>query len=371
MKIENSPAGDESKKVPELRMIAWEVTGACNLNCIHCRAAAVNIPPPGELSTEEAFRFLDEVASFAKPIIILTGGEPLMRADIFEIASYGTERGLRMVMSPNGTLINPMVTRKMLESGIKRVSISLDGSNPQIHDTFRRVQGAFEGALRGINYLKEAGISFQINTTVTKHNLNDLQAILEKVKELEADAWHVFLLVPTGRAKDMKEDEISPENYEKTLNWLYEVQRDEKIFVKPTCAPHYYRIYRQRMKEEGRKIETAQLSQHGLQAMTRGCLGGITFCFVSHFGEIYICGYLDVLAGDVRKEGIKEAWENSPLFNTLRDYSNLKGKCGPCEYVKLCGGCRARAYALTGDYMAEEPYCVYQPKKLALKETEK
>lgn len=348
----------ELKKTP-LRMVAWEVTRACNLDCVHCRAAAVNEPLPTELSTQEAYDFLSDVASFARPVIILTGGEPLLRADIFDLAAFGKKLGLQMVMAPNGTLIDDAVTREMKKVGINRVSISIDGSKAEIHDAFRRVAGAFEGALRGIDFLKRAGISFQVNTTVTKHNLDDLQNLLELVKKTGAVAWHVFLLVPTGRAKDMKEEEISPASYEKTLNWLYQVQRSEEVFVKPTCAPHYYRIFVQRSKREGKPLE---LPHQRYEMMTRGCLGGISFCFVSHEGEVYPCGYFEVLAGRVREEGFRKVWESSRLFLELRDFSKLKGRCGRCEYVDFCGGCRARAYSNYGDYLAEEPYCVYQPK---------
>lgn len=352
-------------EAPPLRMIAWEVTRACNLDCVHCRAAAINEPPPGEWTTDEAKEFLNQVKAFSNPVIILTGGDPMMRPDIWEIAEHGKKIGLRMVMSPNGTLITRENAKIMKEVGIMRVSISLDGSSPEIHDKFRRVEGAFEGALRGISYLKEVGLGFQINTTVTKHNLNDLENMLELVQEIGAEAWHVFLLVPTGRAEKMKEEEITPEQYEETLNWLYEVQRDAKIYVKPTCAPHYYRIYRQRAKEDGLPLEP-QMQNHGLQAMTRGCLGGITFMFVSHMGEAYPCGYLEEFAGNVRTEGPEKVWKESPVFNRLRDYSQLQGRCGACEYVRVCGGCRARAKAIYGDYMAEEPYCVYEPKKMKI-----
>lgn len=350
---------------PPLRMIAWEVTRACNLDCVHCRAAAFYEPPPGEWTTEEAYDFLNQVASFSKPVIILTGGEPMMRKDIWDIASYGTRLGLRMVMSPNGTLITPETPKKMKEAGIMRVSVSIDGSTPEVHDKFRRVPGAFAGALRGIGYLKDEGVSFQINTTVTKHNFNDLENMLKFVKRIGADAWHVFLLVPTGRAKDMKEEEITPEQYEEALNWLYEVQRDSEVFVKPTCAPHYYRIYRHRAKADGLPMEP---KTQGFEAMTRGCLGGITFMFVSHMGDAYPCGYLEANAGNVRKEGVEKVWKESPIFLRLRDYSLLLGRCGYCEYVRVCGGCRARADAIHGDFMEEEPYCVYEPKKLRIVE---
>ncbi len=352
---------------PPLRMIAWEITRACNLDCIHCRAAAIDEPPPGEWTTKEAYDFLDEVASFASPVIILTGGEPMLRDDIYDVARYGTKIGLRMVMAPNGTLITPENALLMKEAGIMRASISLDGSTEELHDAFRRCPGAFEGAVRGMRYLKEVGLSYQVNTTVTKHNLDDLPAILDTVKRLDADAWHVFLLVPTGRAKDMKDEEITPEQYEEALNWLYEVQRDEGMYVKPTCAPHYYRIFRQRARQDGRP-PTPQTQTGHFETMTRGCLGGITFMFVSHMGDAYPCGYLEALAGNVRTDGVRAVWEDSPVFNRLRDYDQLTGRCGVCEYVRVCGGCRARAYVIEDDYMAEEPFCVYQPKKKAILE---
>ncbi len=344
-----------------LRMIAWEVTRACNLKCVHCRASAIDTPPPGELSTQEAFEFIDEVVSFSRPVIILTGGEPLLREDIFDIAEYGINKGLRIVMAPNGTLITSRVAKKIKELGIPRISISLDGPSSQIHDAFRGVPGAFEGAVEGIERLKEAGVSFQINTTVTKRNVEDLSSILQTVRKLEADAWHVFLLVPTGRGKEMEADELTPEEYENTLNWLYEKQKEFGLFIKPTCAPHYYRIFKQKMKEEA-AVNLVREGKGDFEQVSRGCLGGISFCFVSHMGEVYPCGYLDVLAGNIRESSFKEIWEDSQVFQNLRDFSKLEGKCGLCEYKKICGGCRARAYAKTGDYLSEEPYCVYQPK---------
>ncbi len=348
-----------SDKTPELRMIAWEVTRACNLNCAHCRASAVDKPLPEEFTTKEALNLLDQIVAFASPVIILTGGEPLLRPDIFELASYGTKLGLRMVMAPNGTLVTDNVAQKIKEVGIQRCSISLDGSNQKIHDNLRQVDGAFKGALKGIDNLKKAKVEFQINTTVTQRNVKDLPNILELIKELKANAWHIFLLVPTGRGKEMEEEEISPQEYEDTLNWFYEVQRDTKIPMKATCAPHYYRIIRQRAKQEGIKVTR---ETHGLDAITRGCLGGTAFCFISHIGEVYPCGYLEALAGNVREEPFQIIWKESKVFQDLRDVDNYQGKCGFCEYRRVCGGCRARAYAKTNNYLEEEPYCIYEPK---------
>lgn len=339
-------------------MIAWEVTRSCNLNCIHCRAAAHRGPYPGEFSTEEALGLIDEIASFAAPVVILTGGEPLLREDVFDLARRGTDRGLRMVIAPNGTLVDAEAARRMKESGIQRASISLDGATEATHDRFRQVPGAFAGALRGINFLKAAGLEFQINTTVTQGNHRELPAILDLAVRLGAAAHHIFLLVPTGRGKDLRDPAISAGDYEKILHWFYDQQEKVPLHLKATCAPHYYRILRQRAKAEGKKVNPETF---GLEAMTRGCLGGIGFCFVSHVGDVQPCGYLEVRSGNVREKGLREIWEDSPVFRQLRDFSAYKGRCGRCEYIRVCGGCRARALDQEGDFMAEEPLCTHQP----------
>ncbi|MDG6244702.1 MAG: heme b synthase [Methanolobus sp.] len=342
------------------RLIAWETTAGCNLSCKHCRGASTEKKPDGELTTKEAFHFIDEIKQMGNPILILSGGEPLVRDDIFQIAEYATEKGLRVAMATNGTLVTPAITKKMRDSGIQRVSISLDGSSPINHDDFRCMPGAFQGAMRGIENLKEAGIGFQINPTITKRNVDEIPAILEMAKNLGADALHIFLLVPTGRGKELEEEEIPPVEYERILNWFYERQKDAGIQLKATCAPHYFRIMRQRAEKEGIEIS---VKTHGYEAMTKGCLGGTGFCFVSSTGDVYPCGYLPALAGNIKQQSFRDIWENSKVFNDLRDVSKLKGKCGRCEYNTVCGGCRARAYAATGDYLDEEPYCIYVPKK--------
>ena len=345
-------------QTPPLRMVAWEVTRSCNLNCVHCRAAAERGPYPGELSTEESFRLIDEIVSFSKPVIIFTGGEPLLRKDIYDLASYGTSRGLRMVISPNGTLLDAPKAARLKACGIQRVSISLDGATEESHDRFRQVEGAFAGALRGIQFLKEAGLEFQINTTVTQRNSRELSEILNLAVKLGAVAHHIFLLVPTGRGKELKGEAVEGSEYEKLLQWFYDQREKVPLQLKATCAPHYYRILRQRAGEEGKKV-TPQT--HGLDAMTRGCLGGIGFLFVSHRGDVQPCGYLEAFSGNVRQQSLEEIWASSPIFLKLRDFSSLKGRCGRCEYVRVCGGCRARAFERSMDFMAEEPLCVYQP----------
>jgi heme b synthase len=339
----------------DLRMIAWEITRSCNLNCLHCRAAAERGPYGGELVTDECLRFIDEVAAFSKPVLILTGGEPLLREDVFEIAAYGTRKGLRVVMAANGTLLNAEKARAAKQAGIQRVSISLDGATAAAHDRFRGVTGAFARAMEGISYLKEAGLAFQINTTVTKRNLGEIENLLQLAIEKGAAAHHIFLLVPTGRGRKLAREGVTPGEYEQTLSWFAEQDGTVPIQLKATCAPQYYRIIHQHGKTKAREKQGADL-----HSFTRGCLGGISFCFVSHRGDAQPCGYLEVVAGNIRERSFQGIWEE--VFQRLRDVSNLTGKCGRCEYRVVCGGCRARAYSLHDDYLAEEPLCPYQPQ---------
>lgn len=354
--VKKTPSNQHSHT---LRLVAWETTRRCNLACVHCRASAEDHAYPDELNTEASFRLLDQIREVGEPIIILTGGEPLLRTDIFDIASYGTSIGLRMVMAPNGTLITRANALKMRESGIQRISISLDGATRESHDRFRGVDGAYDGALNGIALAREAGIDFQINTVITQTNLHEIPSILALAESLGAVAHHIFLLVPTGRGKYIVDQEINAKEYERTLNWFYDQREKSSLQLKATCAPHYYRIMRQRAKQEGKKVS---FDSHGLDAVTRGCLAGTGFCFISHTGRVQTCGFLDVTCGNITKTHFKEVWENSEVFNKLRNIDNYEGKCGVCEYTRVCGGCRARAYEATGNYMAEEPLCTYQPK---------
>jgi heme b synthase len=353
------PHAHAKNKQNELRLVAWETTRNCNLACVHCRASATMGPHEGELGTGEALRLLDQIAEVGQPIIILTGGEPLLRSDIFDIARYGTDLGMRMVMALNGTLITETVAGQLIDAGIQRISVSLDGSSPETHDRFRKVEGAFEGTLRGIGLLKKAGMEFQINTTITKSNLEQIPKIQELAIDLGAVAHHIFLLVPTGRGKYIVDQEIDAAEYESTLNWFYDQREITTLQLKATCAPHYYRILRQRAKKDGISVS---FQTHGLDAVTRGCLGGIGFCFISHGGIVQPCGYLDLNSGDVRQSSFADIWNHSDIFSELRNYDKLKGKCGPCEFKRVCGGCRARAYEATGDFMREEPLCSYQPR---------
>jgi heme b synthase len=341
-----------------LRLVAWEITRNCNLSCVHCRASATQGPYAGELDTASCFRLLDQIAEVGSCIVILTGGEPLLRPDIFDVAQYGTDKGLKMVMAPNGTLIDAANARKMADAGIRRISISLDGSRAESHDRFRGVPGAFDAALRGIEHARAAGIEFQINTTITQTNLAEIPAIQQLAVDLGAVAHHIFLLVPTGRGKYIADQAIDAVQYEETLNWFYDQKKHTPLVLKATCAPHYYRILRQRSRAEG---ETVRFETHGLDAVTKGCLGGSGFCFISHTGIVQPCGFLHLECGDVTQQSFVDIWKSAPIFLDLRDEDKLKGKCGICEYRRVCGGCRARAYEATGDYLAEEPLCLYQP----------
>ncbi|RLB85669.1 MAG: heme b synthase [Deltaproteobacteria bacterium] len=351
-----------SIKPNQLRLVAWEITRSCNLDCVHCRAAAGRGPYQGELSRERAFEILQEIATVGKHIVILTGGEPLLRKDVFDLARQGTAQGLRMVMATNGTLLNESIVKEIKDSGIKRVSISIDGASAQQHDAFRKVKGAFDGAMAGIELLKKHDVPFQINTTVTKHNVDDIEKIMDLAVELGAVAHHLFLLVPTGRARDLKDQEVEAHEYERILHWFYEMRDKVPLHLKATCAPQYYRILRQEAHAKGERVD---FQTYGLDSVTRGCLGGTSFCFISFNGIVQPCGYLELNCGDVSRDPFDRVWNNSPIFLQLRDFSNYKGKCGRCEYIKFCGGCRARAYEATGDFLAEEPLCVYEPKKRA------
>ncbi|MBW1989650.1 MAG: heme b synthase [Deltaproteobacteria bacterium] len=354
------PRGGDNKAPPGPRLVAWETTGACNLACVHCRASADAGPREGELSTEQGKTLLGQIAKTGKPIVILTGGEPLLRPDIYDLARHGTDLGLKMVMAPNGTLVTAETAPKMAEAGVSRISISLDGATAEKHDAFRGVPGAFDAALSGIKAAQNAGIEVQVNTTITQQNLAGIPAIQQLAVDLGAVAHHIFLLVPTGRGKYILDQAITAGQYEKTLNWFYDQRDKVPLVLKATCAPHYYRILRQRAKEEGK---TVTFETHGMDAVTRGCLGGTAFCFVSSTGIVQPCGFLALPCGDVTKEPFDRIWETSEVFQNLRDPGKLKGKCGRCEYRRVCGGCRARAYEATGDYLAEEPLCSYQPHR--------
>jgi radical SAM protein with 4Fe4S-binding SPASM domain len=287
----------------------------------------------------------------------------LLRKDIWEIAEHGTELGLRMCMATNGTLMTDRVCEKMKKAGIKMVSLSLDGSNAEIHDNFRNQKGAFKGTLRAAGLFKKHGIPFLINSSFTKRNQEDIPNVFHLAKELGAVAWYMFLIVPTGRGKDIIDELVSAEDYEELLKWHFDFEKNETdILMRPTCAPQYYRIYRQEAKKQ--RIDFKRRNLSFSTGGSKGCIAGQLIALIDHRGNVQPCSYFPKPAGNVKTQSFKEIWENSTLFKELRNSKSYKGKCGSCEYLSVCGGCRARSYAVSGDYMEEEPFCSYVPLKV-------
>jgi len=346
------------------KWIAWEITRRCNLRCVHCRSASEEeIEGHPDFSTTEAFRIIDDIVSYAKPVVVLSGGEPLKRDDVFEIARYGTNEGLRMCLATNGTLVNDEVCKKIRSSGIRIVSLSLDGSEERVHDNFRSQEGAFAGTINAARLFKKYGIEFIINSSFTKRNQEDIPKVYKLARELGATAWYMFMIVPTGRGEEIMNELISKEEYEEILDWHYNMEMDEEeMLVRPTCAPHYYRVVLQQSKKKGAKFKkrTLKFSTGG----AKGCIAGQLICLIDVDGNVLPCSYFPKAAGNIREQSFKDIWENSELFKDLRDFKKYKGKCGSCEYINVCGGCRARAYSVYGDYLEEEPFCSYVPMKL-------
>jgi AdoMet-dependent heme synthase len=363
--------------VPPLRLLFWETTKACNLRCQHCRAVPEAERSLVELNTEESFRLIDQIAEVARPVLILSGGEPLYRSDIFDIGAYGCSKGFRMALATNGTMIDRPLAQRIQATGFSRVAISLDGAVPATHDAFRGIAGSHAKAIEGLRFLREAGVSIQINSTIAKHNVTELPALLALAQALGADALHIFMLVPVGCGVSIADREMLPgDEYERVLHWFYDQSKTVAIDLKATCAPHYFRVRAQRIVDErkhgdrstpfvavGTQMHAAPDPAGGrpLSSMTRGCLAGTAVCFVSNAGDIYPCGYLPVSAGNIRRQRFSDIWARSAVFRQLRDPSALNGKCGICKYEGICGGCRARAFSDNGDYLAEEPFCTYEP----------
>jgi len=343
--------------------IAWEVTRACAYACVHCRADAQHRRDPRELSTQEAFVLIDRLADFGNnPILIFTGGDPMMRPDLFELIAYASERGLRCSLTPTATALP---TRERLEkardAGIRRVALSLDAPRSDIHDDFRKIKGSWQRTMDTLHRAQKVGLSVQVNTTVAKHNVDILHEMVPFIKEVGAVQWSVFFLVPTGRA--MIEQMISAEQHEKVFNWLYELSQEAPFDIKGTAAPMYRRVAIERKRAEaGSQPVTFQGAgfqyADGLNRPTKGVNDGNGFLFISHIGEIQPSGFLPITAGMVRENDVVDVYRNHPIFKDLRDYSKLKGSCGTCEYRDVCGGQRGRAYGVTGDYMESDPACV-------------
>ncbi|HYL12923.1 MAG TPA: TIGR04053 family radical SAM/SPASM domain-containing protein [Terriglobales bacterium] len=351
-------------------IVIWETTQACDLACAHCRACAQPLRSPLELSTEEAKHLIEEVAALQAPVFVLTGGDPLKRPDTLELVEYASNQGVRISLTPSAT---PLLTREVIiqlkQRGLTRLAISLDGPTAEIHDAFRRVAGSYDWTLQAVRWAREIGLPVQINTTVTRHNLKHLDSMIALVEQLDIVLWSVFFLVPTGRGSAI--DLISAEEFEHVFERLYETSQRVKFDIKSTEAQHYRRFLLQRRTEQKRKGNGERPSPmlgmstpDGIGRAPRGINDGKGFVFISHVGEVFPSGFLPIPAGNVRRQSLTELYRHSPLFVSLRDSANLKGKCGVCEFREICGGSRARAYALTGDLFAEEPCCVWQPKVL-------
>ncbi len=365
-------------------MIIWETTNACDLACRHCRAEAIPENDPLSLTFAEAQTLLDQVDSFGKPrpIFIFTGGDPFKRPDLFDLLAYGNQLGLAMAVSPSGTpLLNEANLRRVKENGGKAISLSIDGSTPERHDDFRQVPGSFDLTMNGWKTAREIGLKLQLNTTVTRYNLEDLPEIFRLVLDVGAMTWSLFFLVPTGRGK--AEDEISPAEYEAVMHFLYDCSK--YLSAKTTEGHHYKRVVLQRsiLDGKGLKVEDyfdlhpiyfrlrAELEQivaeHGVQPKATihrtpmHINAGNGFVFISRRGDVFPSGFMPVSVGNVRQKSLVDIYRESPLFNDLRDPSKYEGRCGLCEFVGVCGGSRSRAYALTGDPLAEEPFCTYEP----------
>lgn len=348
--------------------IAWEVTRACAYACVHCRADAQHHRDPRELSTAEGKALIDRLAAFGNnPILIFTGGDPLMRPDVFDLIAYAAERGLRCSLTPTATALP---TRERLEqalqAGIRRVALSLDAPRPEIHDEFRKVKGSWQRTMDTLNRAHDVGLSVQVNTTVAKHNIDILQEMVPFIQQVSAVQWSVFFLVPTGRA--MVEQMITPEQHEQVFNWLYDLSQTAPFDIKATAAPMYRRvaIERKRAQNDGSPVTFQSAGfqyADGLHRPTKGVNDGNGFLFISHIGEIQPSGFLPVTAGMVREDNIVDVYRNSPIFKDLRNPDQYKGICGKCRYRHVCGGQRGRAFGITGDYLESDPACVLVSRK--------
>jgi radical SAM protein with 4Fe4S-binding SPASM domain len=338
-------------KSADLKIIAFEVTRQCRFDCIHCRAnAADNIP--ARLTTDQCERVLKSVADFAKCTIILTGGEPMERPDIYELASYGTSLGRRMVLATCGYLINEESAAKLKASGIAAISFSLDGATAKTHDAFRQADGAYDAVIAAAKIVRHADIRFQINTTITKQNIGEVDAIAELAQNLGAYCFNPFILVPTGRGEHLTSQLLSADEYSRVLARLFELKNKMPIELRVTCGPQFARIVHAASSKKSSIINV------------KGCLGARQFGFISYKGDVQMCGFLPISVGNLIENNydFADIWQNAALFKNIRNLKAYKDTCGRCEYVGLCGGCRARAYGIVGDYMAADPICDYEPK---------
>jgi AdoMet-dependent heme synthase len=354
----------------------WEVTQSCDLACKHCRAAAQPIAHPDELTHAEGKALIDQIAAMHIPIFVFTGGDPLKRQDVFELIRYAAGKGVHVAVTPSAT---PLLTRDAIfnlkEAGVVRLGISLDGSTPEIHDTFRGLPGAWARTIQAIEWAGEAGLPIQVHSTISRHNAHDLDGLCNLFERLAIVMWNVFFLVPVGRGQ--LADLLSGEEFEQVFGKIYELSQRVSFQIKTTEAMHYRRYLLQHNLEERRMghghgrphgaayepgTPTVGAGERNMGWATRRVNDGKGFMFISHVGNVYPSGFLPIHAGNVRETPLAEIYRDAPIFKALRDTSRLEGKCGACEFKEICGGSRARAYAVTGDPLAQEPCCIYHPR---------
>jgi radical SAM protein with 4Fe4S-binding SPASM domain len=342
----------EHQQISKPRLLALELTRRCRFNCQHCRADADRKADQQELTTGQWKKILEAIAAYEKCVVILTGGEPTERSDIIKLAEHARNLGLRPVMATCGYALDDALAAALKDAGVQALSFSLDGATAETHDAFRRTPGAFDTVIRAAETARRAGLRFQINTTITRTNLAEVPAIAERARKLGAAVFNPFILVPTGRGEEIREEILAPAQYARLLTDLLELRSDLSIELRVTCGPSYARLYREA------KLE-------GPRANSTGCMGGRGFGFISHRGDIQTCGFLDISAGNLVENGYDFAaiWDQSKFLHEIRDVSAYEGKCGDCAYRKVCGGCRARAFTMTGNYLAEDPVCWYEEEE--------
>ena len=346
----------------KLRLLFWESTIKCNLSCAHCRRVEDGQTVTADLSTAQAKKMIDQLVELGRgqdfmPILVFSGGEPLCRDDLFELIDYAVQRKLKCALATNGTVIDASIAEQIKTAAVERVSVSLDGATSQVHNKLRKMDGSFQAAINGIGCLNDQTVPFQINITITRHNTHQLDDIFSLAEKLGAVAVHLFMLVPVGCGEEFAEaDMLSPDEYEQLLERIAQKEHTGCLEIKVTCGPHYERVIREQ-KTQGQLHPAG--ARHG--HVSRGCLAGSGVLFIGHSGVVFPCGYLPVNCGSILQTSLEEIWTHSTELARMRDTQQLKGKCGVCGYRTVCGGCRARAFAATGDYMNPEPMCTYTP----------
>ena len=368
------PHGKEMDYNKNPFIVIWEVTRACQLKCVHCRADAQLTPDPRELTTQEGLKLIDEIYGMDNPMLVFTGGDCLLREDLFDLAQYAVKKGMRVSMTPSATSnVTKEKMQRAKEVGLSRWGFSLDAPTAEVHDTFRGTPGSFDLTIEKVKYLNELQMPLQINTVISRYNYDQLEEMAKLVADLKVVMWYIFFLVPTGRGQ--MEDCLTPAEHEKVFHWLYELSKTAPYDIKTTAAQHYRRVVlQQKMREH--KIEKGEIHyedtittdmasvRDGLKRAPKGVNDGNGFAFISHIGDVLPSGLLPIKAGNVRETPLAEIYREAKVFKDLRQPDRYKGKCGVCEYRYICGGSRSRTYAVTGDYMESEPFCVYIPEEV-------